>query len=83
MDLQTQAATEGVEMREGNLAGLAVGATERDYVEFWPAGTMAKGRFRCTGCGTAISVKLVVPRCMSCGERLWEREESSPYAEAT
>ena len=55
--------------------------TEREYVEFWPAGTMAKGRFRCTACGNAVTVKMVVPRCGLCGERLWEREESSPYAE--
>ncbi|TML05362.1 MAG: hypothetical protein E6G36_02955 [Actinobacteria bacterium] len=59
------------------------GPTERDYVEFWPAGTMAKGRFRCTACGNAIAVRTVLPRCMLCGERLWEREESSPYGEVT
>jgi rRNA maturation endonuclease Nob1 len=42
---------------------------------------MATGRFRCTACGNAVTVKMVVPRCELCGERLWEREESSPYAE--
>ena len=65
--------------QEAVRAGSSV--AERDYVEFWPAGTMATGRFRCTGCGVAITVKVVVPRCLTCGERLWEREESSPYAE--
>jgi hypothetical protein len=59
------------------------GVTERDYVEFWPAGTHATGRFFCTACGNAVSVKTVLPRCMLCGERLWEREESSPYAGVT
>ena len=55
------------------------GLTEREYVEFWPAGTVAKGRFSCTGCGNTITVQMVVPRCTACGERLWERAESSPY----
>jgi hypothetical protein len=54
--------------------------SERDYVEFWPAGTHATGRFFCAACGNAVTVKTVLPRCMLCGERLWEREESSPYA---
>jgi hypothetical protein len=53
---------------------------EREYVEFWPAGVVATGRFRCTGCGGAANVKFVMPRCATCGERLWEREQSSAYA---
>ena len=56
------------------------GTSARDYVEFWPAGTVAKGRFRCTACGASMDVKFVLPRCQECDERLWEREESSPYA---
>jgi hypothetical protein len=28
-------------------------ATADDYVEFWPAGTLAKGCFRCVACGYA------------------------------
>jgi hypothetical protein len=56
------------------------GLTERAYVEFWPAGTMAHGRFRCAACGNAVNAKHVLPRCLLCGERLWEREETSPYA---
>jgi hypothetical protein len=54
---------------------------EREYVEFWPAGAVATGRFRCTACGEAMHVTYVVPACPGCGERLWEREESSAYAE--
>jgi hypothetical protein len=50
-----------------------------EYVEFWPAGTIASGRFCCTACGNAVNVKHVLPRCLLCGEGLWEREESSPY----
>jgi len=44
-----------------------------DYVEFWPAGTAAKGRFKCAVCGNEVNVRQVLPRCMLCGERLWER----------
>jgi hypothetical protein len=55
-------------------------ATEVEYVEFWPAGTLAAGRFLCAACGNAVSVKTALPRCMLCGECLWEREETSPYA---
>lgn len=55
-------------------------AAEGEYVEFWPAGTVAAGRFRCTACGGGMHVKYVLPACPTCGERLWEREESSLYA---
>jgi hypothetical protein len=68
---------------EQTLRPLGSGVTERDYVEFWPAGTMAKGRFRCTACGNAVDVKFVVPRCQLCQEGLWEREASSGYVEVT
>jgi predicted RNA-binding Zn-ribbon protein involved in translation (DUF1610 family) len=64
------------------LRSVQTGAGERDYVEFWPAGAVATGRFRCTGCGAAAEVKYVVPACPQCSERLWEREASSPYAGA-
>jgi predicted RNA-binding Zn-ribbon protein involved in translation (DUF1610 family) len=62
------------------LRPVATGESEREYVEFWPAGAVATGRFRCTACGGATEVKYVVPACPQCGERLWEREASSPYA---
>jgi len=67
-------------MREPDKALRAVGTVlERDYVEFWPAGTLASGRFCCTACGNASHIKFVLPRCHMCGERLWERDESSDY----
>jgi hypothetical protein len=65
-------------MREPQTALRAVGTVaERDYVEFWPAGAVATGRFRCTACGTVTGVKFVLPSCRQCGERLWERAEPS------
>ena len=68
-------------MREPDRALRAVGSepTDREYVEFWPAGTVASGRFRCTACGTADDVKFVLPRCLVCDARLWERDDSSGY----
>ena len=68
-------------MRESQTALQAVGvATEREYVEFWPAGAVATGRFRCTACEYSMHVRYVVPACPHCGERLWERDESNAYA---
>jgi hypothetical protein len=55
-------------------------AGEDEYVEFWPAGTLAKGQFSCTACGNRVTVHQVLPRCMVCGERLWERADWSPFA---
>ena len=55
-------------------------ADEDEYVEFWPAGTLAKGQFSCTACGNRVTVHQVLPGCMVCGERLWERTDWSPFA---
>lgn len=72
-------------MREPQQTLYAVegGLGEREYVEFWPAGAVAKGHFRCAACGTRMNVTFVLPRCEQCGERLWERDESSSYAGVT
>lgn len=48
---------------------------ERDYVEFWPAGVATSGWFLCAACGNTVIVRRVLPRCMLCGERLWERAQ--------
>ena len=48
---------------------------ERDHIEFWPAGVSASGWFLCASCGNTVIVRRVVPRCMLCGERLWERAQ--------
>ena len=50
---------------------------EHEYVEFWPAGIATTGRFRCTACGNVVKVRQVLPRCMLCGDRLWERDEGT------
>lgn len=64
-------------MYEPGVAKRPAGRVEdgRVYIEFWPAGVAATGRFVCTACGNGISVRQVLPRCMLCGERLWERAQ--------
>jgi hypothetical protein len=56
---------------------------ERDYVEFWPAGVATSGWFLCAACGNAVIVRQVLPRCMLCGERLWERAAEVKVASAS
>jgi len=57
------------------------GDYEGDYVEFWPAGVAASGRFSCAACGNVVNARMVLPRCMLCGERLWERVTPSFVSE--
>ena len=67
-------------MREQTAAQGRLGVVdEREYVEFWPAGALASGRFCCTACGNAVNVRNSLPRCLMCGARLWERQETSAY----
>jgi len=71
----------GDDVEESQLRALSAAADD-EYVEFWPAGALAKGQFSCTACGNRITVYQVLPRCTVCGERLWERAEWSPFARA-
>ena len=56
---------------------------ERGYVEFWPAGVATSGWFVCAACGNAVIVRQVLPRCMLCGERLWERAQARGTSAST
>ena len=64
------------ELRDGRRSAVRT-EQERDYVEFWPAGTAASGWFLCTACGNPVIVRQILPRCMVCGQRLWERAPTS------
>ena len=64
---------------EGSQVTVSGTANADEYVEFWPAGTLAKGQFACAACGNRVTVHQVLPRCMVCGERLWERVDWSPF----
>jgi len=70
----------GDDVEESHLEASSAIAAEDEYVEFWPAGTLAKGQFSCTACGNRVTVHQVLPRCMVCSERLWERADWSPFA---
>ena len=69
---------EGVEVEPGEVTKpVALVEDERDYVEFWPAGVATSGWFLCAACGNTVIVRQVLPRCMLCGERLWERAQAT------
>ncbi len=70
----------GDDVEEPQLRVSSASAADDEYVEFWPAGTLAKGQFSCTACANRVTVHQVLPRCMVCGERLWERADWSPFA---
>ena len=76
---------EGVEVHESREAIEPAGRVddERDYVEFWPAGVATSGWFVCAACGNAVIVRQVLPRCMLCGERLWERAQGRGASAST
>jgi hypothetical protein len=38
----------GDDVEEPQLRVSSTGAADDEYVEFWPAGTLAKGQFACT-----------------------------------
>jgi hypothetical protein len=73
----------GEDVEESQLRAFSATGAEDEYVQFWPAGVLAKGRFACTACGNRVTVYQVLPRCAGCGERLWERADWSPFARST
>jgi rubrerythrin len=58
---------------------LAVTDADQDYVDFWPAGSRAKGEFRCAECGYGAVVTGVLPRCPMCSSESWETAAWSPF----
>jgi rubrerythrin len=54
-----------------------------DYVEFWEAGSDAKGQFHCADCGYGVSIQTRLPSCPMCGGRSWEQSPTSPLARWT
>jgi hypothetical protein len=75
---------EGVEVEPGEgTKPVALVEDERDYVEFWPAGVATSGWFLCAACGNTVIVRQVLPRCMLCGERLWERAQAKGTSAST
>jgi hypothetical protein len=50
-----------------------------DFVEFFSAGTIAKGMFECVACQRLTVSVAVLEHCGNCGATLWERAEWSPF----
>ena len=50
-----------------------------DYVQFFRAGTPAKGMFQCVSCQSVVVSFDVLDRCAVCGAELWEHAEWSPF----
>ena len=50
-----------------------------DYVEFFRAGTRAKGMFQCVSCQGVVVSLGVLGECAACGDKLWEHAEWSPF----
>jgi len=53
-----------------------------DAVDFYEAGTRAKGQYRCSGCGYGITVHDELPLCPMCAETVWEQAAWSPFLNA-
>src|SRR5439155_6867483 len=61
------------------LRGLAEAGQTDEYVEFWPAGAIARGVFCCISCGRRVVSAYQLPPCPSCDGGLWEELSSSPF----
>ena len=51
-----------------------------DFVDFWLAGTEARGQFQCADCGYGVSVQTKLPSCPMCGGEAWEPSPTSPFS---
>ena len=52
------------------------------FVEFWRAGEVVKGEFRCAECRYGVAVYRQLPQCPMCGGDVWEQAGWSPLARA-
>ena len=55
---------------------------ESGYVDFWRAGTSAKGEFSCSECGYGVIVSKALPLCPMCGGNSWEQALWAPFGRA-
>ena len=62
--------------------GVSTTALDVDFVQFWQAGTPAKGEFSCSECGYGVTVQTKLPACPMCGGRAWEQSPWGPQARA-
>jgi hypothetical protein len=54
-----------------------------DVMQFFAAGTPAKGEYHCSDCGYGVTVFRQLPVCPMCACKTWEQASWSPFARAT
>ena len=52
------------------------------YVEFFAAGQLVIGEFRCSECGYGVTVLRELPPCPMCRRTAWEQSAWSPFLRA-
>jgi rubrerythrin len=52
------------------------------YVDFFAAGDVAEGEFRCSECGYGVAVLTTLPACPMCLGTAWERGPWTSFARA-
>ncbi|TML49130.1 MAG: hypothetical protein E6F93_05285 [Actinobacteria bacterium] len=57
-------------------------AADGDEIQLAAAGDHAKGEFRCTDCGYAITVCRELPPCAMCGCETWQAGLWRPFGRA-
>jgi rubrerythrin len=65
----------GVEVEESAAASVSAPATQFDdsgFIEFFSAGALVTGEFRCPDCGYGAVVHRALPPCPMCGGTVWE-----------
>jgi len=53
-----------------------------EFVQFFPAGSNAKGEYHCSECGYGVAVYRTLPQCPMCGGSTWEQSTWSPFRRA-
>jgi hypothetical protein len=68
-----------VEVKALQQQDLSEDSVAGDYVEFFRAGTPAKGVFQCVSCQSVHVISAVLEPCPTCWEEVWERADWSPF----
>jgi rubrerythrin len=55
---------------------------EGDFVEFYAAGSAARGEFHCSDCGYGVTVHATLPQCPMCSCATWEPADWTPFTRA-
>jgi len=56
--------------------------SEGDFVDFYAAGSAARGEFHCSDCGYGVTVHATLPQCPMCACTTWEPADWTPITRA-